>query len=219
MKGNKYGKLSVVSDVYYKFNGKRNIRFVDVVCDCGTEKSVYVESLKSGKSQSCGCSKKGINSTHGQSKTPLYGVWAEMKKRCDNPNHVKYDDYGGRGIGYDDSWKYYENFESDMSDGYTNDLEIDRIDTNQGYSAENCRWVNRGVNCHNRRKRKGSELDVIGVCMHGNGYRATLVFEGEKVLSKTFRSLTAAALAYDNASEEYYNDRPNKTTRNIYEQT
>jgi hypothetical protein len=29
---------------------------------------------------------------------PLYGTWADMKSRCNNPNEPSWENYGGRGI-------------------------------------------------------------------------------------------------------------------------
>ncbi len=36
--------------------------------------------------------------THGYSKTKLYKIWIDMKKRCYNPASTGYEYYGGRGI-------------------------------------------------------------------------------------------------------------------------
>lgn len=33
-----------------------------------------------------------------------------MKQRCQNPNHHKYKDYGGRGITVCEEWETFENF-------------------------------------------------------------------------------------------------------------
>lgn len=36
--------------------------------------------------------------THGYSKTKVYRLWIDMKKRCYNKNSTGYENYGGRGI-------------------------------------------------------------------------------------------------------------------------
>lgn len=54
----------------------------------------------------------------------------------------------------------------------------------------------------------------VGVNQRDNGtYRAILTVNKQKVLNKTFSNLQAALLAYDDASEEHYGDRPNKTQK------
>lgn len=212
-KGKIYGKFTVVSEPYMKAMSKRNRKYIDVSCSCGSPtKSICFSDLMAGKNTSCGCSKVGPI-THGMADTRIYSIWASMKKRCDNPSTYKYCDYGGRGITYQKSWFYFENFYSDMSVDYQENLEIDRIDTNGNYTKENCRWASRSVNCHNRRKRKNSSLESIGVSIHGSGFRATLTVDGKPIINKTFKTEKEAALAYDNASEAEYGDRPNNTIR------
>lgn len=215
--GQRYGYLTVISASFMKKYPKRNVSFVKVECDCGQIKDVNFRDLKANKIKSCGCQSANLVGsaikTHGLTNNPLYEVWASMKKRCDNPNCNSYRDYGGRGISYQDSWGTFENFYLDMFDGYAPNLELDRRDVNGNYTKENCRWVESGINAHNRRKRKGSKCASIGVCMKGDKFRATLTFEGILVLRKSFLLEYDAALAYDDASEEYYGDRPNKTIR------
>ena len=50
-----------------------------------------------------------------------------MKCRCDN-DHT--ENYGFRGIGYDESWTTFEVFWEDMGESYVEGLELDRIDVN-----------------------------------------------------------------------------------------
>lgn len=212
--GTVFERLKVVSEPFLSDSGAKRRSFVRVVCSCdGKEFDVSLSDLKAGKRKSCGCLKKEAAhmKTHQMSKTRIYGIWADMKKRCDNPNHVKFADYGGRGISYESSWGGFEAFYSDMCEGYSDTLELERKDNSKGYSKENCVWESRSNNCHNRRKRKGSALSSVGVCKHGVGYRATLHKDGKKIYSKTFKTEAEAAIAYDNISEQIYGDRPNGT--------
>lgn len=215
-----FERLKVVSEPFLAESGGKRRSFIRVTCSCdGKELDVSLSDLKAGKRKSCGCFKKEAAHmrTHRMSKTRIYGIWADMKKRCDNPNHIKFEDYGGRGISYTSSWINFECFFADMVGGYSDTLELERKDNSKGYSKDNCVWDSRSNNCHNRRKRKGSALCSIGVCEHGSGYRATLHKDGEKIYSKTFRTEAEAALAYDNISEQIYGDRPNVTKSNAKE--
>lgn len=123
-------------------------------CDCGQKKIISGGNLKSGAIKSCGClqiekvTKHSHYENNKQSKT--YTAWASMLKRCTNPNHRFYHNYGGRGITVCKKWRKFENFLEDMGEvleGY----QIDRIDNNKGYCKSNCRWVTSKINNRNRR--------------------------------------------------------------------
>lgn len=76
-----------------------------------------------------------------------------MKSRCCNLNDNGYQDYGGRGIRLCADWYDFENFyDWAISNGYREDLEIDRINNDDGYYPENCRWTTRKVQCNNFRR-------------------------------------------------------------------
>lgn len=128
-------------------------------CDCGIEKIIAGYCLKSGKTQSCGCLQiertAEAHTTHGKYHTRLHGIWTDMKARCNNPNRKAYKDYGGRGITVCEEWhNSFETFyEWAMANGYSDDLTIDRIDNDKGYSPDNCRWATMAD--QNKNKRAG----------------------------------------------------------------
>lgn len=84
---------------------------------------------------------------------PLYGVWAAVISRCENPTNKSFPSYGGRNIKVCESWRrdYLQFLSWAIGTGYERGLQIDRIDTNGNYTPENCRWVTSKQNNNNRR--------------------------------------------------------------------
>ena len=110
------------------------------LCDCGNEVIVRSDSLTSGRTQSCGCLQKEKVTIHGETNTPLYNVWYDMRRRCNYENDANYERYGGRGITVCDEWNDdYVPFRNwALDNGYEQGLSIDRIDNNLGYYPDNC---------------------------------------------------------------------------------
>jgi hypothetical protein len=150
----RFGRLTVIKEAGRNARGKA---LWLCRCDCGNETIVEGCSLTSGNTRSCGCfgreRSSEANKTHGMKHTRIYRVWSSMKTRCANPNHCHYQDYGGRGITVCDEWIHsFEAFRDwAILHGYTDDLQIDRIDNDGGYSPENCRFVTPAKNDRNRR--------------------------------------------------------------------
>ena len=96
---------------------------------------------------------KKLDMWHGMSNHRLYHIYRGMVERCYNKNHIHYKDYGGRGITICKEWlddkKVFFNWALD--NGYSDNLQIDRIDCNGRYEPTNCRFVTSLVNQNNRR--------------------------------------------------------------------
>lgn len=156
LSGQTFGQLYVIKRAV---NKGRRVRFL-CRCQCGNEIIVLSDSLKNGKTKSCGCLRTKttslLNATHGKSKTRLYHIWQNMKRRClrfTNPN-FKY--YGGRGITICTEWKNsFDTFYAwAVSNGYQENLSIDRIDVNGNYCPSNCRFATKKEQSRNTRSNR-----------------------------------------------------------------
>ena len=168
--GRRFGRWFVLNkeDAYIASSGNRYTRYL-CRCDCGAERAVLSASLRNGRSTSCGCynaeNKKEVCrknfTTHGESKTRLYHIYNDIKKRCYNKNAHNFDDYGGRGISVCAEWRFdYNKFRQwALANGYKDDLSIDRIDVDGDYSPNNCRWVDNVTQANNRRSNRIVEIN------------------------------------------------------------
>lgn len=105
-------------------------------CDCGNTVSIMGDSIRRGKTTSCGCNK------HNKSNTRLYTIWSKMKSRCYNHNDSKYKYYGDKGITICEDWHDFTTFYSwSIDNDYNESLTLDRINVYSNYEPSNCRWI------------------------------------------------------------------------------
>lgn len=146
--GQKFGRLTVKKYVYTE----KNKAYWLCECDCGNIKILPTQSLRSHRTQSCGCFRKELQSTHGLSNSILYRRWHGMKQRCENIKDKAYKYYGSRGIKVCEEWQDFNNFYNwSLNNGYKKDLTLDRINVNGNYEPNNCRWTNWNIQMNNTR--------------------------------------------------------------------
>ena len=140
-------------------------------CDCGNIGIHKLILLTSEQSKSCGCLRKKIfvdrNTSHGKSRTKLNAVWQSMKQRCNNPNHISYKHYGGRGIYICSDWmsSMINFYNWAFENGYEEGLSIDRKDVNGNYEPSNCRWVKMDIQCRNKTDNVFIEHNGENLCL------------------------------------------------------
>lgn len=190
--GETYGQLVVLEFAGIKW-GKTMWK---CLCSCGTYKVICSRPLRSGETKSCGClvSKLTIekNFKHGCStrtfRSKTYKIWCGVIARCTIPSATGYADYGARGISVCSEWRDYRNFLKDMGDcpaGHS----IERRDSNKNYCPENCFWLPRQKQNHNKR-------NTLYLTLNGVKKR---VMEWSKELKVPYMSLYWKAKEQQNA--------------------
>lgn len=205
--GERFERLIVISEPFIK-KGRSH---VIVCCDCGTEKIISVNSLKSGNTKSCGCLRRDgfikRSTRHGQSGSRLYGIWKTMIQRCTNVNSTAYPRYGGRGIIVCESWKDFIHFQTwARSNGYQDDLTIDRLDNDKDYDPQNCRWATYQQQNINRGFFTNNTSGFRGVSKGKKNWESSIKVAGKTIYLGCFTDKIEAARAYNEAAKHYHGE-------------
>jgi len=158
LKGQKFGRLTVLRDSGQRTNGK--IMWV-CRCICGDTVNVRSSHLIGGQIQSCKCLNRErtseVNTTHGRSRDRLYAVYRAMLQRCSDKTCSNWERYGGRGIRVCKRWQGlggFERFISDMKEPPTVNHSIERKKNKLDYSPSNCVWATRSTQARNKRNNR-----------------------------------------------------------------
>ena len=170
------------------------------VCDCGNETKADRYRLTKGIRKSCGCKMREIgkrSATHGKTKTKEHISWVHMRQRCNNPNTVGWENYGGRGITICERWSDFSLFLEDMGVAPSTNHTLDRIDVNEHYTPENCRWADKSVQARNTRGKKSRQSKYKGLTKAKSGkWVARINVDGKSRYLGVFSSEEDAAQAY-----------------------
>lgn len=172
--GQKIGRLLIIKQTN-KRSGNGSIIWL-CRCDCGKIKEVSANNLGgTNRTRSCGCWGREVaitaNLKHGDASggktTRLYRIWHGIKDRCLRAKNQNYYRYGGRGISVHEEWvNDYAVFKAwALSNGYKDNLTLDRINSHGNYEPTNCRWVTRSKN--SKRVERGHLIGYVKGYMVG----------------------------------------------------
>ena len=147
-----------------------------------------------------------IQSTKEEDKR-LLSIWKNMNTRCKNPNYEKYHKYGGKGITICKEWEDFQKFRLwALSNGYTNELTLDRINVNGNYEPSNCRFVTSSLQAFNKGSYHQGTSNLKGVNKYPDGrWQAQIQSKGIKKNLGYYQTEEEARKVYQ---KEY--DRINK---------
>lgn len=138
-----------IESIFSKNIGSQNVNMAKIkstLADFPEEREVRLTYLTNEQIAYPGRKRPDLsikNTTHGQSRTRLHKIWMGMKSRCYNKNQSSYERYGKRGITICDEWlNDFRKFkEWSDSNGYSDELTLDRKENDKGYYPDNCRWA------------------------------------------------------------------------------
>jgi hypothetical protein len=187
--GDRYGRLTIVSEDAPKRYPSGKKRAFTCKCDCGTLVPVLLSDLRSAHTTSCGCRQREVVAqlkwSHGKCSSREHTSWSGMIQRCHNPDNPSYGRYGARGIVVCDRWRNsFADFLADMGDcppGCT----IERVNNEGPYSPGNCVWAS--PTAQNRNKRSTLRLTLNGVTRAASEWAVVLNMRPSTLYSRLYR--------------------------------
>lgn len=187
--GERFGRLMLTGySVIVGVAGYRR-RTVEAICDCGGIRMYVFDYLQKGSTRSCGCLKRDLERmfphrvTHNLSKHPLFKVYVGMKERCINPNHNRYQYYGGKGVSVCPEWidDFKAFFDWAVLNGYKKGLTIHRKKSDKNYQPDNCSFVSY--------QRQRLEMDNINLITAFGESKCLTAWSEDERCSVTFKCL------------------------------
>lgn len=126
-----------------------------VVSSCGCEEDCKMPKVIQRTQSKCEKCRDNKNVVHGHARkhkggqTREYNSWCNLRRRCSDTKNNRYQHYGDSGISFCKDWENFEVFLEDMGTcpkGYS----IERLRVDEGYSKDNCVWVNDKTQANNK---------------------------------------------------------------------
>jgi len=203
MTGQKFASITALSVVGK--SASRDLKWL-FHCECGNQFVANGYYARSGKITTCpDCAKKRVGLAsfkHGQTETPEYAIWSDIKTRCYNSKTKAFKDYGERGIIVCDRWlESFDNFVADMGKRPSKNHSIDRKDCNGNYEPTNCRWATNIEQGENRRSNilitRNGVTKHLAAWAREFGVNKSLVYNRINVLKWPFEKALTKGVRHD----------------------
>lgn len=183
----KFNRLTVIKAMG---NNEHNLRLFLCRCDCdGNEKLITLSDLRSGKTKSCGCFNKELQSKrcfkHGYYSHPLYYTWKGMMARCYNDKNINYKYYGSRGITVCSEWHDLKNFIKDIEPIRIPGLTLHRKNNDGNYEPGNIEYATKKV--QNNLKRNNVLIDFNNKTQNLTQWAEELKMNSDTLWARLFR--------------------------------
>ena len=203
MTGERLGKVLVLSPTMDLSTPNISLMLEwSCLCDCGEYRKFPHKLVVGRKIKSCGC----IRKKHGMSGTRFHEIWMAMKARCNGTAGEMSKYYNGKGITYCKEWESFNNFLTDMKEGYNDNLELERLDVSGNYCKENCTQVTHGEQVINRGQQVNNTSGRTGVRMPKNNPKwvASIQIDGKAIHLGSFSLFEDAVKAREDAELKYF---------------
>jgi hypothetical protein len=183
------GKRIGIYDVIYEciYKSKDGHRLFHVKCSqCGWETDIQMHHIKYTKQ----CKHKNKFNQYifdsNFSNHRIRDIYYKMLNRCYYKKDKDYKFYGNKGIKIYNNWlKNPKSFEEwALSNGYKDDLTIDRIDSFKDYCPENCRWV---TILDNSKYKSTTKITTVDGISHTGREWAELLELGTNTINKMLK--------------------------------
>lgn len=185
-------------------------KYLSVCRDCGGERWLTYRSPSSRSEICMKCAYKYMTHLHRHGgaarggKSRLYSIWTGMKRRCGPLSKGETRaNYYARGIRVCADWQTFVPFRDwAIRAGYSDELQIDRINNDGNYEPSNCRWVTHAVNGQNSRRAKLTMFKArLARAMKEDGLSCREIGKQFGVERKTIEQIVRGAAWVDTAAK------------------